>query len=79
MSSVWRRRKRSLAYLFVCKAQLVLQDDAAIVQRLGLIGQRIEGIGEALGELEVRHTHAEGCRIDQDGEEEASLMGAADG
>lgn len=61
------------AYLFVGKAQLVLKDDAAIVQALGLIGQRIEGIGEALGELEVRHAHAEGWRIKLD--EEALLVG----
>lgn len=49
------------------KTQLVLEDDAAIVQALGLIGQRIEGIGEAVREVEVRHAYAEGCRIKLDG------------
>ena len=49
------------------KTQLVLEDDAAIVQALSLIGQRIEGIGEAVREVEVRHAYAEGCRIRLDG------------
>lgn len=44
------------------EAQLVLEDDAAVVQALRLICQRVEGISEALRELDVR-AHAEGCRM----------------
>ena len=54
------------------KPQFVLKNDAAIVQALGLISQRIEGIGEAVREVEVRHAYAEGCRVKLDGK--ASLV-----
>lgn len=48
------------AYLFVSKAQLVLEDRLAISQQLHLVGQSVEGVGE--GEREVEMVHAHGLR-----------------
>lgn len=52
------------------EAQLVLENDAAVVQALSLICQGVEGIGEILRELEVR-AHAEECRMLEMEEDEA--------
>jgi hypothetical protein len=51
-----------IAYLFVSEAQLVLENDAAIVQTLSLIGEGVEGICKALRELLGRRSHAEWCQ-----------------
>jgi hypothetical protein len=50
-------------YLFVGETQLVLKNDAAIVQTLRLIGEGVEGICKALRELLGRRSHAEWCQV----------------
>ena len=62
---LWRQKKKTRfvwAHLLMRETQLVLEDDAAVIQALSLVCQSIEGIGEVLRELEVR-AHAEGCRM----------------
>ena len=58
------------SYLFMGETELVLQNRLAIDQRLNLIGERIEGLGQGLGEVCVGHP------INRGGEEvgEGSLL-----
>ena len=53
-----RRReeeKKSSAYLFVRKAQFVLQNGLAVNQRLNFIRERDEGIGQSLNAVDRVH------------------------
>ena len=54
-----RLRGRRLAYLFVRKPELVLQDGLVVNQRLHLIGKSVERLGQSLRQLDVAH-HIDG-------------------